>query len=214
MDLTEMHDSSSSTNSDSDSDSLLAHPSDGLLVPVNSQSDSLPEVDIDQDWQSLSLTPSTVSLNDYDWVSDEDIPCSRKTYLKEDAKGQQQQAEPDTISKPTVSRKRTPGFERGPPLCEANMFGPLDWGLELMGGVPEHPEDTAKLFCSRSMLERSAQLHETNIFDPLNESVELMDAHPEPKREAAETPSSPCSPIIEEVSYNGVVIYTICRGWR
>ena len=163
MDQTVEHASNQSTTSDSDSDSQLAYPSDGLLVPVNSQSDSLSEVDFDQDWQEISLTSSTVSLNDYDWISEDDIPCGRRARLNEEAAGQQQQAQLDAPPEPIVSKQPKSGFPRGPPLCEANMFGPLDWGLELMGGVPEHPEETAKLFVSKSLLERSAQPREANM---------------------------------------------------
>lgn len=45
---------------------------------------------------------------------------------------------PMPSSKVAKEKSSKSSFDRGSPLCEANMFGPLDWAFELIGknGVP------------------------------------------------------------------------------
>lgn len=135
---------------------------DGISESADGTSNNLPEIDSKQDWQILS--PSTVSLdNDYDMISEDDMPCRQRQLFRNQTPAYQGRTKPD------APKKLKSTFQRGAPLCEANMFGPLDWGLELMGGQPEPVEDTL------------------------------------------EVALPPRSSVIEEVSCNGVVIYTICR---
>lgn len=59
---------------------------------------------------------------DYDMLSEEEVEP------QVESKGR------ETTAEVVIVQNAKSTFERGKPLCEANMFGPLDWALELMDG--------------------------------------------------------------------------------
>lgn len=123
-----------------------------------------------------SPSPSEASIeSDYDMISDVDVPYRKSKSAEDVDLATQEPTTTDTNLKTTTRKKPKSTFERGRPLCEANMFGPLDWGLELMGGSPE------------------------------------AETEPEATEYEPDTLSNPRRSIIEEVSYDGIVVYTIRR---
>ena len=70
-----------------------------------------------------SKSPEISSLEEeFDMLSEEEAESLVESKTSE--------TDPEVITK----KRDKSTFERGRPLCEANMFGPLDWALELMGG--------------------------------------------------------------------------------